>query len=279
MYSWDSRLKRAETLIESYSFAQNPLSFYREVLRFQKGFYTSLSQEAGSGVYEDRSDPFQADSINLKSSLLATSFPSFLSLIKRVGSQELSQVADRFLTASGQDEWEKLLESYWAGNLDPQDFQEGPVLLFFPKAFLQPYAELLADKHPQESPKDGEEWKVAQGSEAGCPHCGRVPQFGILRTEGEGASRSLLCCLCATEWRYKRVYCPSCGQEDFSKLSDHRASDFPHVRVEACEQCGIYMKSIDLTVDGRAVPVVDEVATLPLDAWAVEQGTAKSKST
>ena len=35
------------------------------------------------------------------------------------------------------------------------------------------------------------------------------------------------------------------------------------------------MKSIDLTVDGRAVPVVDEVATLPLDAWAVEQGYSK----
>ena len=159
MYSWDSRLKRAETLIESYSFAQNPLSFYREVLRFQKGFYTSLSQEAGSGVYEDRSDPFQADSINLKSSLLATSFPSFLSLIKRVGSQELSQVADRFLTASGQDEWEKLLESYWAGNLDPQDFQEGPVLFFSRKPSYNRTPSCWLTSTPRNLPRMGKSGK------------------------------------------------------------------------------------------------------------------------
>jgi formate dehydrogenase maturation protein FdhE len=41
--------------------------------------------------------------------------------------------------------------------------------------------------------------------------------------------------------------------------------------VEACDTCKTYLKSVDLTVEGRAVPEVDEVATAPLDLWAAER--------
>jgi formate dehydrogenase maturation protein FdhE len=37
----------------------------------------------------------------------------------------------------------------------------------------------------------------------------------------------------------------------------------------------MYLKSIDLTKTGLAVPVVDELATLPLDLWAHEHGYEK----
>ena len=36
-----------------------------------------------------------------------------------------------------------------------------------------------------------------------------------------------------------------------------------------------YIKSVDLTVDGLAVPEVDELAAIPLDLWATERGYAK----
>lgn len=272
--SWDNRLNRVEKLIKSYPFAQEPLSFYREILLFQKSLYTWLSEETDSHACKDPRAPRPGNRIDLTSSSLVTFFQSFLSLVQRVGTQELSQVA-RFLTTSGQEEWERLLESYWKRNLKPDDSQEGPLLLFFPKAFLQPYAELLAHKYPQENLDDGAKWQQPPDSKTVCPRCSRSPQLGILTTEGEGASRSLLCSLCATEWHYKRVCCPYCGEQDFSKLSYHRASDFPHVRVEVCEECNRYIKSIDLTVDGHAVPLVDEVASLPLDLWSVQQGYRK----
>jgi FdhE protein len=44
------------------------------------------------------------------------------------------------------------------------------------------------------------------------------------------------------------------------------------MRVEACETCQRYVKSVDLSVDGRAVPEVDELRSLSLDLWAVERG-------
>jgi formate dehydrogenase maturation protein FdhE len=47
------------------------------------------------------------------------------------------------------------------------------------------------------------------------------------------------------------------------------------VRVEVCESCHKYIKGIDLTAYGLAVPVVDEIAALPLDIWAAEQGYKK----
>lgn len=57
----------------------------------------------------------------------------------------------------------------------------------------------------------------------------------------------------------------------------YTAPNFPHVRVEACDTCRHYMKTVDLAKDSQAVPVVDELATIPLNLWAVEQGYNKSQ--
>jgi FdhE protein len=98
----------------------------------------------------------------------------------------------------------------------------------------------------------------------------------VLRREGDGAKRSLVCSLCATEWEFRRVLCPNCGEENKDKLPVYIAADFEHVRVEACDTCRTYLKSVDLTKAGRAVPVVDELATVPLNVWAEEHGYTKA---
>ena len=49
----------------------------------------------------------------------------------------------------------------------------------------------------------------------------------------------------------------------------------PHVRVEACDTCGVYLKAIDLTRNARAVPEVDELASVFLDLWATGRGYRK----
>ena len=38
----------------------------------------------------------------------------------------------------------------------------------------------------------------------------------------------------------------------------YTAEQLPHVRIEACETCRVYVKSVDLTRNGLAVPEVDE---------------------
>jgi len=100
----------------------------------------------------------------------------------------------------------------------------------------------------------------------------------VLRGEGDGAKRWLLCSLCSTEWPFLRVLCPNCGEREKDRLPVYTASDFAHARVEACDRCKTYVKSIDLTRDGHAVPVVDELATVALNIWAEDHGYTKLES-
>src|SRR5262249_56021409 len=113
------------------------------------------------------------------------------------------------------------------------------------------------------------------GSGSGWAFCGAGPLVAVVRPEGDGAKRFLLCSLCATEWNFRRVLCPNCGEEDKEKLPIFAAKEFEHVRVEACDTCRTYIKSIHLSKDGRAVPMVDEVATVSLNLWAQEKNYHK----
>ena len=132
---------------------------------------------------------------------------------------------------------------------------------FFYRVLMQPYAEGFR--------KPGE---PAGGK---CPACGSKPVAGVRRGEGDGAKRGLICSLCAWEWPYRRIICPNCGEENKNKLPVYVAEQIPHVRVEACDTCQSYLKSVDLTKDGFAVPEVDEIATVTLNLWADEHGYTK----
>jgi FdhE protein len=136
---------------------------------------------------------------------------------------------------------------------------------FFGRALLQPYTESLA----------GRSHTLLGTSQSTCPFCGEKPQVGVLREEGDGGKRSLICSLCSTEWEFRRVLCPGCGEESLDKLPVYTASGLEYVRVEACDTCQTYIKSVDLTKNGLAVPVVDEMATIALNLWAEENGYRK----
>jgi FdhE protein len=110
---------------------------------------------------------------------------------------------------------------------------------------------------------------------ADCPFCGEKPQVGVLRGEGDGAKRSLICSLCSTEWDFRRLLCPGCGEESPDKLPVYTAEELPYVRIEACDTCHLYIKAVDLSRNGLAVPVVDELATVSLNLWAEDHGYSK----
>ena len=47
------------------------------------------------------------------------------------------------------------------------------------------------------------------------------------------------------------------------------------MRIDACQTCMRYLLNVDMARDPRAVPFVDEMAALPLDLYAKEQGFSK----
>ena len=87
--------------------------------------------------------------------------------------------------------------------------------------------------------------------------------------------RLLLCSLCSSEWVFPRSTCPSCGEARADRLQYHVTDFWPHIRIEECGSCHTYIKAIDLREDGRAVPVVDELASVELDLWVSDKGFEK----
>jgi formate dehydrogenase accessory protein FdhE len=112
-----------------------------------------------------------------------------------------------------------------------------------------------------------------------CPRCGGPPQLGFFALSGEDlvtGPRHLVCARCAASWVYPRMVCAGCGEETSGRLTVYsEAERFPHARIDACETCRRYVLAFDLRRDAEAVPVVDELASLPLDLYAGERGLQK----
>jgi len=86
----------------------------------------------------------------------------------------------------------------------------------------------------------------------------------------------LLCCRCGESWIYPRMTCAGCGEQSTDQLPIFAdAERLPHLRVDACQRCRRYLITVDCRKDPEAVPVVDELAALPLDLDARERGFTK----
>jgi FdhE protein len=253
---WQRRIQRARELTEQRPFAAEILRFYIEIANSQESLHRGLNTALPQA---SRLASVASDLTPQELSELCIRFPEFLSVAERRGPAPLIEIAKQ-LRVRGQSFWLDLLREAWttAAPLDAQGF--------LAQAFLQPYAELL---RAHSSPE------VAQHKYASCPHCHRKPCFGVMRQMGEGAARSLVCSFCLAEWNFRRLVCPGCGEEDDRMLPVYTASEFDYIRVECCDSCKTYLKAIDLTRNGHAEPLVDELASAPLDLWAHEHEYAK----
>jgi len=241
MTAYDARIARAEHLAASHPTARPLLNFYSELARFQKPVFLELQSKGETDLRA-----------------LVCYFPALLKLVASKGTELLSNFAREKLGSV--DAQNELLSGTWEGGeaLDP-------AARFYARVLLQPYAEYLASR--------GDINVTVAGPT--CPFCNARPVAGVLRGEGDGGKRWLLCSLCSTEWQYRRVLCPGCGEENKDKLPIYTAAEFPAARVDACDTCRTYLKSIDLTKDGHQIPVVDEIATVALNIWAEEHDYAK----
>jgi len=105
-----------------------------------------------------------------------------------------------------------------------------------------------------------------------CPVCGSQPERGELRIDA--GERFLECSSCSFKWRFKRVVCPFCGNDKSEKLRFFNTEgDGKAYRVDVCEECKKYIKTIDLReVQGEVIPLVEDMGTLHLDMIAEKEG-------
>jgi formate dehydrogenase maturation protein FdhE len=104
-----------------------------------------------------------------------------------------------------------------------------------------------------------------------CQYC-KTPVVSLLREAGHGARRSFVCGVCLAETPAPRLGCMACGEADKDRLPIYRSDATEPARIDACDTCHAYVKTIDLTRDGAACPIADDLASVPLDLWAREHG-------
>jgi len=110
---------------------------------------------------------------------------------------------------------------------------------------------------------------LSQWNYGHCPVCGSAPKLADL--SGEGGKRTLHCSLCETAWPYPRLRCPFCENDNREDLSYLKAESEEGLRVDLCNRCGQYLKTIDLReLAGPVIVPLDDVATWHLDIIAQE---------
>jgi formate dehydrogenase maturation protein FdhE len=101
-----------------------------------------------------------------------------------------------------------------------------------------------------------------------CPVCAGEPDFTVWSAKG----RVLVCSRCAGRWPYPDERCAFCGETEAAARRSF-ASQSRTYRVEACNTCRRYLKGYDERRAARpAIVSVDAIATLPLDAAAIQMG-------
>lgn len=274
-WDWDSRIKRSKALAGRFPSARDTLAFYQEILIFQKQLYEELKERrSASSLYRKRKKgramQYKLDSYICQEAISA-SFPASPSLlsIARGGPEYLAGLAKEVSC------WDR---AAWLAALDDckWSLREQP-LSFFPKVLIQPYLQLFIewDKELQEVLGDHEQKEDEELIGESCPFCEFRPQLAYLYPVEKASPRFLVCSLCNGEWPCIRLSCPCCRESDKRKLSYFVAQECPSVRLDVCDTCGKYIKTIDMGIDPEAVPVVDELATITLDIWVKQRGYKK----
>ena len=252
--AFEKRAARADVLARGPVTAAEPLRFASGLYRVQGRLATAIeslhAERPLSGRLDEDADRFVGRLADLLRFAAEHGPPALVEVARE--RQDSSRVRSR-------------LREWWSGDREARED-------YLSRALLRPYVEVLARVRvpPDRLQRPGH-----------CPFCGGAPWIADRRggsggaAEPDGARRTLGCALCGGEWPLARILCPSCSEDDPSKLPAFQSPTYPAVRIEACESCRRYVKSIDLTVDGRAIPEVDDLVSLAMDLWAARKGFAR----
>lgn len=109
-----------------------------------------------------------------------------------------------------------------------------------------------------------------------CPVCGAWPTLNELR--GRDRKRHLCCARCSTSWRFDRLRCLWCENNEQKELGFLFDPDDRTLRIDVCEHCNAYVKTIITfdPLDGEML-LVHDLRTMYLDQMAVGEGYTRPR--
>lgn len=150
-------------------------------------------------------------------------------------------------------------EAAWAGEL-----RVSAALLEF--IALHAFKPLLRDY----GRRVGAEMDLAAWTGGCCPVCGDRP--AMAKFAGPQGLRKLYCGCCETQWRYKRLGCPYCRDDNASRATFLTLAEYKQYRIYLCHRCNSYLKTVDERVCGEVDLFCEDLATVYLDGLARAEG-------
>ncbi len=256
---------------------------YKDILTF----YLKILEEQEKTQIADKDISYEFDSEEILKKKLGNGFPLADRKKIKVNFKPAEELAERlsslfrnrienteiktFLT--NQEKINQLLEkTFFAQDLSnlPIDEKEH-FLLLISRFSLQPLARAIAEKF-----KNYVDQKLWLNSY--CPICGSKPN--IAEIKGEQGLKYLHCSFCGYEWLYKRLTCPYCGNSDHQTLSYLYVENEEGYRIDVCEKCKHYIKTVDSRKLNEPVNLdIEDWCTIHLDFIAAGKGYQKEKST
>lgn len=115
------------------------------------------------------------------------------------------------------------------------------------------------------------ELDISQWTKNFCPVCGSRPQ--IAKCRKEDGLKILQCSLCRTQWKYPRLKCAFCENEESKTLHYFLDEEDKGHRVEVCDKCKRYIKvSDERALEREVTPQIEDIITTLLDAVAQKRG-------
>ena len=137
------------------------------------------------------------------------------------------------------------------------------VFLFLIQSSIKPSMEVGVEQLRSEI--DPETWLRGY-----CPICGSLPSLSLLKDEI--GKRYLLCSYCSYQWRIDRLFCPFCNNREQESLHYFYGEEEEAYRIDLCDKCHQYIKTIDLRKIEEFDPFLEDLATLHLDILATQKG-------
>ncbi|MCU0598590.1 MAG: formate dehydrogenase accessory protein FdhE [Desulfobacterales bacterium] len=197
--------------------------------------------------------------IRVESPIISDYFLKLLSIIK-TQAPEKSEMIDGLIDKNGKFRFDVLIG---------HDFNRAPavpdnvMIDFLIEETLGP----LLDMYSREL---GHHIKRSAWSDGFCPVCGKKPAFALLADDGK---RILVCSTCSFEWDFKRIKCTFCGNEDQQLLAYLTVENEDMYRIETCDACHGYLKTIDLKNAAHEIVYdIEAIITLHLDIIAGNHG-------
>jgi len=282
MYTLEELLEGLEKIAGDIPSDEEALNFYVELLKTQNKILEKarekLREKKGDIVEKAREavakgDPavaaLGADWID--DELLADAFTE-IGMLVQARRPDDAEAARAFLAALGSGAFtlRELAESVLQGRDDIMrgiaagaNIDAGLVQALVYWA-MQPFMEALAEL--LEGKLDLERWNRGV-----CPVCGSHTRLGYMT--GAGNALYLKCQVCGAEWRFPRVTCPFCGNNESGTVGFYTIDGDKRFRLYECKKCHHYWKVVDENVAGTLVPrKLYDVWTLKLDHIAREKG-------